>query len=102
MQSPPASVEATSVIILSPVLARPGASPRSRRLAVPVGKDRGAGPRWLEEQAGIVHQAVIVEGDLDAVEGGCVVAFYWVLLLWGRVAVTKPLSQIQRSTFLPL
>ena len=31
MQSPPASAEATSVIILSPVLARPGASPRSRR-----------------------------------------------------------------------
>ena len=32
MQSPPASADATSVIILSPVLARPGASPRSRRL----------------------------------------------------------------------
>ena len=31
MQSPPASTEATSVIILSPGLARPGASPRSRR-----------------------------------------------------------------------
>ena len=31
MQSPPASADATSVKILSPVLARPGASPRSRR-----------------------------------------------------------------------
>ena len=31
MQSPPASAEATRVIILSPVLARPRASPRSRR-----------------------------------------------------------------------
>ena len=30
MQSPPASAEATSVSILSPALARPGASPRSR------------------------------------------------------------------------
>ena len=30
MQSPPARAEATSVIILSPVLARPGAPPRSR------------------------------------------------------------------------
>ena len=30
MQSPPASVEATSVSSLSPVLARPGAPPRSR------------------------------------------------------------------------
>ena len=28
MQSPPASAEATKVIILSPVFARPGASPR--------------------------------------------------------------------------
>ena len=31
MQSPPARAEATSVITLSPVLARPGARPRSRR-----------------------------------------------------------------------
>ena len=30
MQSPPASAEATSVSILSPVFARPGAPPRSR------------------------------------------------------------------------
>ncbi len=30
MQSPPASADATGVIILSPVLARPGALPRSR------------------------------------------------------------------------
>ena len=30
MQSPPARAEATSVITLSPVLARPGARPRSR------------------------------------------------------------------------
>ena len=26
---------------------------------------------------------------------------YWVLLFWGRFLVSKPLSQIQRSTFLP-
>ena len=30
MQSPPASAEATSISILSPVFARPGAPPRSR------------------------------------------------------------------------
>ena len=29
-------------------------------------------------------------------------SIYWVLPLWGRVAVTKPLSQIHRSTLLPL
>ena len=28
--------------------------------------------------------------------------FYWVLLLWDCFAVTKPLSQIQRSTLWPL
>ena len=26
-------------------------------------------------------------------------SIYWVLLFWGRFAITKPLSQIQRSTF---
>ncbi len=54
MQSPPASADATSVIILSSGLARPGASP-------------GAGPKWGKDQLGISHQAVIVEGDVDAV-----------------------------------
>ena len=46
MQSPPASAEATSVIILSPVLARPAHHP-GPGAAVPVGKDRGAEPGWL-------------------------------------------------------
>ena len=51
MQSPPASAEATSVSILSPVFARPGAPPRSpdgrRVLAGP-----GAGRGWPTRQAG--------------------------------------------------
>ena len=54
MQSPPASADVTRVIILSPVFARPGAGP-------------GAGPKWGKDQPGISHQAVIVEGDVDAV-----------------------------------
>ena len=40
MQSPPASAEATSVIILSLVFARPGASPRSRRCRTSSGRPR--------------------------------------------------------------
>ena len=76
MQSPPTSAEATSVIILSPVFARPGARPRSRWLWVnefPAGPDApGEGGR--QEQTGIGHQAVIVKDDTDTVGGGCVVA----------------------------
>ena len=40
MQSPPASADATRVIILSPVLARPGALPRSRRCRTSSGRPR--------------------------------------------------------------
>ena len=40
MQSPPASADATSVIILSPGLARPGASPRSRCRSTSWGRPR--------------------------------------------------------------
>ena len=69
MQSPPASAEATSVIILSPGLARPGASPRSRRCWTSSGRPRcrakvAGRSRPALEGAG---QAVVVEGDLDAV-----------------------------------
>ena len=39
-----------------------------------LGKTEVQGQGGWEEQAGIVHQAVIVEGDFDAVEGDCVVA----------------------------
>ena len=40
MQSPPASADATRVIILSPVFARPGARPRSRWLWTSSGRPR--------------------------------------------------------------
>ena len=40
MQSPPASADATRVIILSPVLARPGALSRSRRCRTSWGRPR--------------------------------------------------------------
>ena len=49
------------------------------------------------EQPGIGHQAVIVEGDLYPV-GVVRGSIYWVLLVSERFSVQKPLSQIQRST----
>ena len=67
MQSPPASADATSVIILSPVLARPGARPRSRCKANQLGQAQVQGQRCGKDQPGIVDQAVVVEGDTDAV-----------------------------------
>ena len=67
MQSPPASAEVTRVEILSPGLARPGASPRSRCRSTSWGR-----PRCKARVAGrispaIGHQAAVVEGDLDPV-----------------------------------
>ena len=47
MQSPPASAEATKVITLSPVLARPGALPRSRRSCTSWER-----PRWWARVTG--------------------------------------------------
>ena len=70
MQTPPASADATRVIILSPVFARPGARPRSRWLWTSSGRPRR---RARVAQPGIGHQAVIVEGaDLGVVASiGC-------------------------------
>ncbi len=67
MQSPPARAEATRVITLSPVLARPGASPRSRCFWT--SWDR---PRCRVRVAGrispaLATKAVVVDGDSDAV-----------------------------------
>ena len=54
MQSPPARAEATSVIILSPVLARPGARPRSKYRSTSWGK-----PRCWARMAGRISPALL-------------------------------------------
>ena len=62
---PPASAEATKVIILSPMLAR-----RIAQVEVPVnqlGKAQMQGQGGCQDQPSVGHQAGIVEGDLDAV-----------------------------------
>ena len=62
MQSPPASADATRVIILSPGFARPGASPS---VIVEFTQPQVLGEGHRNDQPGIGHQAV--KGDLDAV-----------------------------------
>ena len=67
MQSPPASADAASVITLSPVFARPGASPRSTVVVNQFTQTQVLGQSGRKEQPGVCHQPMIVEGDFDAV-----------------------------------
>ena len=89
MQSPPASAEATSVIILSPVLARPGARPRCWASVAGRISPALATRRWSSKA--IWMRSGCSSGSI-----------YWVLPVSGWFPVPKPLSQIHRSTFLPL
>ena len=100
MQSPPASADATSVIILSLVFARPGASPRSRRC-----RASSRRPRCRARVAGRSSPALATKRRSSKViwirSGWLRGSIYWVLLFRGRFFATKPLSQKHRSTFLP-
>ena len=100
MQSPPASAEATRVIILSPALARPGARPRSRCRSTSWGR-----PRCWARVAGRISPALLTRRWSSKViwmpSGWLRGSIYWVLLVSGRFSVQKPLSQIQRSTLSP-
>ena len=100
MQSPPASADATSVIILSLVFARPGASPRSRRCRTSSGR-----PRCRARVAGRSSPALATKRRSSKViwirSGWLRGSIYWVLLFRGRFFATKPLSQKHSSTFLP-
>ena len=97
MQSPPASADATRVIILSPVFARPGAWPRSRWLWTSSGR-----PRRRARVAGRISPALATKrwsSKTMRIRSGLFCgSIYWVLLVSGRFSVPKPLSQIQRST----
>ena len=67
MQSPPASAEATSVEIL---IAGIGSAWRIAQVQAPVnqlGQTQVQGEGGRKDQPGIGHQAMIVEGDADAV-----------------------------------
>ena len=99
IQSPPASADATRVIILSPVLARPGALPRSRHCWTSWGR-----PRRRARVAGRISPALatrrVSSKAIRMRSGWWRGSFYWVLLFWGGFRVSKPLSQMRRSTFL--
>ena len=65
MQSPPASADATRVTILSPVFARRVAQVEA--LLDQLGQTQVLGQGGGKDQPGIVDQAVVIKGDLDAV-----------------------------------
>ena len=67
MQSPPASAEATSVISLSPVSARPGAPAEIEVMVDEFPQAQVLGEGGRQEQPGVAYQAVIVKDDADAV-----------------------------------
>ena len=67
MQSPPAMAEATRVISLSPVLARPGAAAQVKVMVNEFPQAQMPGEGGRQEQTGIGHQAVIVKDDTDTV-----------------------------------
>ena len=64
---PAASADATRVIILSPVLARPGALPRSRLVVDQFGQAQTPDQGGRQDQPGIGHQAVVVKDDANTV-----------------------------------
>ena len=88
MQSPPASADATSVSILSPVLARPGARPRSRCRSTSSGR-----PRCRPSVAGRISPALATRRwSSKAIwmrSGWSSASIFWVLLAWGRFPVSK-------------
>ena len=101
MQSPPARADATRVSILSPVLARPGASPRSTWLSTSWLK-----PRRPARVTGRISPALATRrGSSKAIwmrSGWLRGSICWVLLFCDRFFGSKPLSQIQRCTLLLL
>ena len=64
MQSPPASAEATSVIILSPVVGPARRIAQVQALLYQLGKAEVQVQGGWKEQAGVGHQAVVVEQGL--------------------------------------
>ena len=79
----------------------PGHRP-SRGAAGRVRAGRDAGPGWREGAARHWPPGGGRRRRYGCGRGGCVVASIGCSLFWGRFAVSKPLSQIQRSTPLPL
>ena len=101
MQSPPARAEATSVIILSPGLAPPGARPRSRCRSTSWGR-----PRCKASVDGRINPALLTRrwsSKAIWMRSGCSGgSICWVLLFRGGFAVSQTIIPEHRSTFLSL
>ena len=99
MQSPPASADATRVTILSPVFARPGASPRSRRCWTSWGR-----PRCWANVSGRSSPALATRrwsSKAMWMRSGCFSgSVYWVLLVWGCFSVSKTIIPDAQEHFL--
>ena len=99
MQSPPASADATSVITLSPMLARPGARPRSRCRSTSSGR-----PRCRPSVAGRISPALATRRwSSKAIwmrSGWSSASIFWVLLAWGRFPVSKAIIPDGQEHFL--
>ncbi len=67
MQSPPASADATRVSILSPVFARPRRSSEVNVTVDEFTQTQVLGEGDRKKQPSIGHQAVVGEGDLNAI-----------------------------------
>ena len=67
MQSPPASADATRVSNLSPAFARPGAASQVNVVVNEFTQTQALGQSDRKDQPSIGYQAVVIEGDLDAV-----------------------------------
>ena len=99
MQSPPASAEVTRVEILSPGLARPGASPRSRCRSTSWGR-----PRCKARVAGRSRPALATRRWSSKViwirSGWLRGNIYWVLLVLGSVCCYKTIIPEAQEHFL--
>ena len=99
MLSPPASADATSVIILSPVLARPGARPRSKYRSTSWGR-----PRCKANVAGRISPALLTRRwsskAMRMRSGWWRGSIYWVLLVSGWFSISKTIIPDAQEHFL--
>ena len=99
MQSPPASAEVTRVEILSPVLARPGARPRSKCRSTSWGR-----PRCKANVAGRISPALLTRRWSSKAmwmpSGWLRGSIYWVLLVSGWFSVSKTIIPDAQERFL--
>ena len=99
MQSPPASAEATRVTILSPVFARPGAFPGSRRCRTSWGR-----LRWRAKVEERISPALLnrrwSSKAMWMPSAWLRGSSYWVLLVWGCFSVSKTIIPDAQEHFL--